>query len=205
MSISVPPVSAEMLSLRANMELAGVPHPRRSIAIASLAPPAPTVSLILGLGQAFAAVDLDVLLVDANSQDPILHHVLDSSVTPGLYQCLADRNQELPLQDTPVSGIRFLAAGAQDKDVLEVLSKDRIQYRQRELLEMGQLIFWHVPPLSASPAGALIASQVDATLLVLRPGFSRRSPSLRVKQQLEQAGAHIMGTVLLKVPRRRDA
>ena len=187
------------------MELAGVPHPLRSIAIVSLAPPAATVSLILGLGQAFAAVDLDVLLVDANSQEPTLHQVLESAVTPGLYQCLADRNQELPLQDTPISGIRFLAAGVQDKDLLEVLSKDRIQSRQQELLEMGQLLFWHAPPLSTSPAGVLIASQVDATLLVLQPGHSRRSPSLRVKQQLEQAGAHIMGTALLKAPRRRTA
>ena len=205
MSPSVPSVSTEMLSLRANLELAGVPHSQRSIAIASMASSAATVSLILGLGQTFAALDVDVLLVDANSQVPALHQVLDGTVTPGLYQCLADRNQELLLQDTSVSGIRFLAAGAQDKNVLEVLSRDRIQSRQRELLEMGQLIFWHVPPLSASPAGAFIASQVDATLLILQPGYSRRGPSLRVKQQLEQAGAHIIGTVLLKSPRRRTS
>lgn len=198
MATPFPPVTTELLALRANMELAGVPHALRSIVVASLAPPAATVSLLLGLGQAFAAVDVDVLLVDANSQAPALHQVLQGAGTPGLYQCLADGNRALPLQDTPIAAIRFLAAGQEDQDILQVLSRDRLQRRQEELRAATQLILWHVPPLSSSPAGTLMASVADATLLALRPGYSRRGPSLRAKQQLEQAQAHIIGTVLLK-------
>ncbi len=197
MAVSFPPVTTELLALRANMELAGVPHTLRSVVIASLAPPAATVSLILGLGQAFAAVDADVLLVDANSQAPALHETLQGSGTAGLYQCLADGDRALPLQDTPVAGIRFLAAGQPNSDILQVLSKDRIQRRQAELLEAAQLVIWHIPPLLSSPAGTLVASVADATLLALRPGHVRRSQSLRAKQKLEQARAHLIGTVLL--------
>ncbi len=203
MSMVFPPVTPELLSLRANIELAGIAHTLRSLVIASVVPTTATGTLLLGLGQAFADVDMDVLLVDADSHAPTLHRLLHGTDTPGLYQCLADRDQALPLQDTPLPGIRLLAAGAQNRDILQVLSRDRIRNRQQELASRARLILWHVPPLTSSPAGFLIASQADATLLVLRPGRVRRSQCQHVQQQLEQAGARILGTVLLRSPDKR--
>jgi len=56
------------------------------------------------------------------------------------------------------------------------------------------------PPIAAFTDGVLIASMVDAVLLVIHSGKSSRKVIERARKLLLDVGARIIGVVLNKVP-----
>ena len=52
------------------------------------------------------------------------------------------------------------------------------------------------PPVFRASETRLIASKVDATILVIRSGITRKQIAYRAIQELETAGGKVLGTVL---------
>ncbi len=189
-------VSPALQTLRANLELSMAQSPLRHLVVASLSPRLPAVRIVLGLGQAFAQVGVDVLLADADSQQPGLHAAAGAALKPGLWQWLRNPEMRLPRQPTATAGVAVLAAGGTGLDPLQTWSALRVCRVMETLQEVATLVIWHVPALQTSTAGELLAAQADATLLAVRQGQDRRSAGRLAKQRLDRARAHLVGTVV---------
>lgn len=189
------PAPAAYHALRARIELATAQGSLRNLVVARFTDKVPAAPLLTGLGLAFAQVEVDVLLVDADSHAPSLHDAHDLPLAPGLYQWLDDEGASLPLQSAAGGALQALTAGARGADPLQVLSSDRIATLRARLQEAVQLAIWTAPPLLASPAGALAACHADAVLLAVRMGQERRREVVRARHALAQAGARIIGAV----------
>ena len=194
-SVSAPGLAPAFQTLRANLELSMSKSDLRHLVVVSLSPQLPAEQIVLGLGHAFAQVGVDVLLADADSQQPVLHAATGTDLEPGLLQWLRDPDVQVPTQQTDTVGVSLLAAGGAGLDPLQVLSALRIARVMESLQEVATLVIWHVPALQSSTAGELIAAQADATLLAIRQGQDRRSAGRRAKQRLDRAQAHVVGTV----------
>lgn len=189
-------LAAAFRTLRVNLELAMSKAHLRHLVVAGLSPRLPAGRIVLGLGHAFAQVGVDVLLADADSQQPVLHTATGGDLEPGLLQWLRDSALQPPRQQTDTVGLSLLAAGGTGRDPLQVLSARRIARAMEALQEVAALVIWHVPALQSSPAGELIAAQADATLLAVRQGQDRRRAGRRAKQRLDRAQARVVGAVV---------
>jgi Mrp family chromosome partitioning ATPase len=69
------------------------------------------------------------------------------------------------------------------------------------LKERADYVLFDVPPVLAVTDAALLGLKVDAVLLALRAGSSRRDHAARAKQELERVNVPVIGTVLTNAPR----
>ncbi len=200
--VAAPGLTPAFQTLRANLELSMSKSDLRHLVVASLSPQLPAGQIVLGLGHAFAQVGVDVLLADADSQQPVLHAATGAALEPGLLQWLRDPDLPVPTQHTDTMGVSLLAAGGTGLDPLQVLSALRVTRAMASLQEVATLVIWHVPALQSSTAGELLAAQADATLLAIRSGQDRRRAGRCAKQRLDRAQAHVVGTVACSQDRR---
>ncbi len=187
--------TAAYRALRARIELATARWSLRNLVVVRFTDKVQAAPILTGLGLAFAQVEVDVLLVDADSHAPSLHDAHDLALTPGLHQWWGDEGAPLPLQSAAGGTLKALTAGVRRADPLQALSSDRLLTLRARLQEAAQLAIWTAPPLLASPAGALAACHADAVLLAVHMGQERRREVVRARQALTQAGARIIGAV----------
>ncbi len=165
------------------------------LVVAGLSPALRAGQIVLGLGHAFAQVGVDVLLVDADCQHPVLHANLGAKLELGFYQWVQSPEMEIPRQATGTRNVSVLAAGGSGLDPLHTLSTHRIKRAMKALQEEALLVIWHVPALQSSVAGELIAAQADATMLAVRQGRDSRGKGRQAKRRLVQAKANVVGVV----------
>lgn len=192
------------MALRANLELSMPNCNMRHLVVVALSPDLGAAQIVLGLGHAFTQVGVDVVLADADCQQPILHEKTGARLEPGLFQWLQGDAEQLHRQETKLRGISILAAGGNGLDPLLALSSHRINRAMKTLSELVPLVIWHVPALQTSAAGELIASQADATLLAIRQGKDHRGAARRAKQRLVRARANVVGAVACRQNRRKQ-
>jgi Mrp family chromosome partitioning ATPase len=71
------------------------------------------------------------------------------------------------------------------------------------LLANADVVIFDTPPLSVTD-GAVLAAQVDGTLLVVRVGKVRRNTLAARREALSRVGARLLGVVLNDTPRQQD-
>jgi len=60
-------------------------------------------------------------------------------------------------------------------------------------------ILYDSPPTNAATDAVVLAANLDAVLLVVSVGGTKRDPAVQAKQQLERVNAKIFGVVLNRV------
>ncbi len=138
-----------------------------------------------------------VLLVDANIMHPAIHKIFGMNLSPGLAETL-----ETGLTAVGTGAARnldVLAAGhingsvpmlyESPKDLSELLARFRSNYR---------FVVFDLPPVTETSAALRLASLVDGVLLVVEADRSRWESVRKVKRQLLQIKANLLGVVLNK-------
>jgi protein-tyrosine kinase len=148
-------------------------------------------------------VDYTVLLVDANLQQPWMLDHLGLPHRKGLSDYLVD--------DAPIADLLFkpglvdrlvvLPGGRPMKNSSEMLSSPKMAHLVDEMKARypGRIIIFDLPPLLTYSDTLAFLPRVDAALLVIEDGVTR-------KEELEQSvdmlgGTNIIGTVLNKADR----
>lgn len=137
-----------------------------------------------------------VLLVDANLHHPSLHRIFKVELTPGLAETLESGQVAIT-----VAGHNFdvLAAGQMNGSLPRMVeSPERLADVLKEYKEQYRFVIFDSPAVNESSAAVRLASLVDAVILVVEAERTRRETVLRVKEQLQQVEAKILGVVLNK-------
>ena len=139
-----------------------------------------------------------VLLIDADLRRPSLDALLRVPSGTGLSDCLRDSR---PLRLVDVSEhLVLLPGGRPESDPMAVLSSARM----KEILEQTVLKFdWVIldtPPVALLPDAHVLASMVEATVLVIE---AASTPFAMIKRAIETLGPDkIVGVVLNRVENR---
>lgn len=194
-------------SLRTSLLLASPDHPPRHLVITSCQPRDGKSTVSLNLSIVLTQLGRRVLLVDADLRLPRLHKVLDLPNGVGLSSYLSGNcAPEEIIQDTTVPKLHAVPSGPIPPNPSELLGSPRLGAFVDWLCQdqaFDYLVFDSSPLLSVSDP-FILASRLDATIIVVRAGSTAREALVGGMARLRQSRARIIGAVLNGVTERSE-
>jgi len=140
-----------------------------------------------------------VLLIDANSARPALHKIFRVPSAPGFREAIAGTTVATEcVHSTSLPGLSVMPAGGVGRGAAASLPPTSQGKPFDDLYSAFGLVIVDLPAASDSGIGFALAKSLDGIVLVLEAERSRRSAALRIKRQLDNLGANILGVVLNK-------
>jgi capsular exopolysaccharide synthesis family protein len=149
-------------------------------------------------------VDYTVLLVDANLRHPSLHTHLSIAGEPGLSDYLLDDTPlpELLVHPKGITHLTVLPGGrALHKNSAEMLNSPKMSRLVEEMKHRypSRIVVFDLPPVLSAADAMAFAPYVDAALLVIEEGATKRKEVSRALDLL--SNTNVLGTVLNKTGR----
>ena len=146
------------------------------------------------------------LMIDADLRRPRLHTFFDINNSVGLTNYLTT---DLALEDvilqTPVDNLYFLPSGILPADAAGILNSRRMSELLQDVKQRFDLVLVDSPPILGVSDAAVLASEVDLTMVVVQHRKLPRNMLMRVKQAVENVGGQVIGVVLNNVDIRSDS
>jgi non-specific protein-tyrosine kinase len=195
------PISEAYRTLRTNLEFTSLDKPIRSMVVTSTAPEEGKSTTLANLAVTIAQAGKRVILVDCDLRRPSLHQIFGARATPGFTDMMRDDAlmSKPPLQETKVANLRLLASGTIPPNPSELLASRRMSDVIAALQQQVDVVLFDAPPVIAVTDAAVLASKVDAVLLVVSAGKTKREHAKKAKALLDKVNAHLIGTVLNNV------
>ena len=195
------PISEAFRTLRTNLEFTSLDKPIRAMVVTSAAPEEGKSTTLANLAVAMAQAGKKVILVDCDLRRPSLHTIFGARNTPGLSDMMRDDAlmTKPPLQDTAVANLRLLPSGTIPPNPAELLAARRMSDVIAALQQLADVVLFDAPPVIAVTDAAVLASKVDAVLLVINAGKTKREHAKKAKALLEKVNARLIGAVLNNV------
>jgi capsular exopolysaccharide synthesis family protein len=207
---STSPAAEAYRSLRSTVKFADVDPPVRSLLIADAGTDGQHSAVAANLAAALALGGDSVVLVDADLRLPRLHTFFGRSNDTGLTEWLAapDAVRRPPLSESGLANLRFLTAGQagradRGRAPADLLTGEAFDQLLDRLREEATFVVVDAPPLSEVGDALAIAARVDAVVLLVRSGKTRRPAAQQAKESLDRVGARILGAVLTDVGGRK--
>ena len=135
-----------------------------------------------------------VLVIDGDLRRPALHQVFRIETSCGLADGLDPTGETKIVVRQVTPTLSLLPAGRPTSDPMAGLISDRMRRLVDEAREIFDWIIIDTPPLMLLPDANLLASMVDAALLVVR---AESTPHAMVKRAIDAIGrSRILGVVL---------
>lgn len=151
----------------------------------------------------FANQGLRTLLVDADTRRPTVHATFSLNNEKGLVNLLTTK-EDLDLADyivpTSIDHLSVLPTGPLPPNPSELLSSKRMERLIETLAKNFDMVIFDVPPLDSVTDAQILASKVDATILVVPYGIAQKGAVLAAKEMLEKVDANIIGVVQNRIP-----
>ncbi len=155
------------------------------------------------LAASFAQAGQEVLLIDADLRRARQHQALEVEQSPGLAELLrGEAALEQAIRRPDGFPFDLVPSGELPGNPAELLGSERFDLVLSEAATTYDLVVVDSPVLLGVSDALLIASRVDGTLLVHKPGSVEGSAFLQIREDLERVGAHLMGFVINQVEAR---
>jgi len=193
------PESEAIRNLRTNLFLSRRRESYRSILITSAGNREGKSFVTANLAVSFAAAGLRTVLVDGDLRRPTQHAIFDLPNFFGLVDLL---NRGAPpeevvsgkgLQSTVVPNLSLLSAGRHPPDPAILLNSPNLALLMRALEERADIVLVDSPPVLSVPDTTLLASECNATLLVVNDGVTTRAEVNKAKKELFQYEVNLVG------------
>lgn len=170
---------------------------QKAILFVSGLPGSGTTSIVSNLGINIANIDLKVLLIDANLRRPSLHKVFGTGDKPGLAEILRDGAalDECAVK-TRIPNLSVLPAGSDGDGTYERFNTPAMSDLISQAREKYDFIFIDVAPSVVAGDALALSHRVDAVTLIVRAYSEKRGLLNRMKSQMEDARASVLGVVV---------
>lgn len=195
------PISEAYRTLRTNLEFSSLDKPIRSMVVTSAAPEEGKSTTLANLAVTIAQSGKKVILVDCDLRRPSLNQLFNARGSAGFTDMMRDDAlmTKPPLQETNVTNLRILTSGTLPPNPSELLASRRMGDVIAALQQQADIILFDAPPVVAVTDAAVLASKVDAVLLVISAGKTKREHARKARVLLEKVNARLIGTVLNNV------
>lgn len=150
------------------------------------------LNLAIALGQ----TDKKVLIIDCDLRRPRMARLMNINAPAGLSNLLIDLNQlDVAVVSSEEYGIDMILAGDIPPNPAELLSSGRMQKLLTMLRERYDYVIIDSPPVDLVVDAVALSRQCDGVLFVVRADQSERGAVIYGMEQLEYAGANVIGFV----------
>jgi capsular exopolysaccharide synthesis family protein len=192
-------VSESFRLLQSNLEFFQAYNSAKTILITSPTQGNGKTTIAVNLALSMAMSGQKTILVDSDLRRPAVHTALDITKAPGLSDLIRNKMSAAetirPIKDNKVE---VITAGNVPPNVTEVVGSKRISAILNDLKDDFETVIVDAPPLVISDSYNL-ASKVDGVILVLEPGQTREEQARVIKEQLNRAGARVIGVVFNRI------
>ena len=191
--------------LRTNIEFNRKSADANTISMVSGGPGEGKSTTLCNLAFTCAQGGYSVLIVDADLRRPTQHKLFEINNNIGLTNYLTTN---IPLDDvilpTQVENLSLMPSGILPADAVGILNSQRMSDMIAELKTRYDIIFFDSPPILGVSDGAVLASEVDQSIIIVQHRRFPRAMLLRVKQAIQNVGGTVLGVVLNNVDLRHD-
>jgi len=190
--------AAECLrSVRANLLFMSPEKPLKTILVTSSGPSEGKTTTAVSLAQIMADAGNRVLLVDADMRRPRVHNIFKLGRGAGLSSLiLGDGRVEDAIRATLVPNLHVLPCGPIPPNPNELLHTAAFKSLLAGLAERYDRVIIDSPPADVVADAAVIGTQVDGTVLVLKAGQTSKDAAVRTVRAMLDVKARIFGAVL---------
>ncbi|MFG0315037.1 MAG: polysaccharide biosynthesis tyrosine autokinase [Phycisphaerales bacterium] len=171
-------------------------HDHRTLLVVGAMPGSGATSVTTNLAQALLASGKRVLVIDTNFRRARIHNAFGLAEEPGLAEVLAGDRALGDSIRTLESGLDVLPAGARNKRVVERLGTDQMGQVLAQASSDYDIILLDVAPAIVAGDAQTLASHVDATILVARAMQEKRGQVARLKNELSDTRAELLGVLV---------
>ncbi len=140
---------------------------------------------------------LNVLLIDANLRSPRLHEIFNVEYNQGLGDLLTQEEDKASLFKKVGHGNLYLIpCGKKNSGPLAIFESARFDKTLKLMREKFDYVILDAPPVSGYAETKVMGKKVDGVILVIESGKTRKQVAIRAKQELEDAGAKVLGVIL---------
>jgi polysaccharide biosynthesis transport protein len=200
------PESAYTEALNAVTTSLWISHNFRSIVITSALPKEGKSTFALSIARVLALQGQRICLVDLDLRRPAIHRLAYIPLGPGLCDVFAGTcDLEEATTSDEASGLDIIPAGEAPVVLPQLLRSEDLRQLLRQLERRWDVVLIDTPPLMAVADARLLVSNVDATVLLVRWGSTRREQAITALNQLVRAQANVAGVVLTMVDVQKHA
>jgi len=162
-----------------------------------------------GDGSSFTAVSfaktlardcrLNVVIMDANLRCPKLHEIFNIEYRHGVSNLLTeDEDKTSFVKKVGHGGLYFISCGDKNSEPMDLFESIRFEQTLQIMRKKFDYVILDTPPVNSYAESIVIASKVDGVILVLESDKTRQQVALRAKEEMEKAGANVLGVILNK-------
>jgi len=183
--------------LRTNILFALRDNPFKTLMVATGRPGQGATTTICNLAIALAQIGKRVILIDADMRRPSLHKFFDVPNDAGLSTLLQGEGALTDaFQKTGIENLIVLPAGPQPLNPSELLGSEQMHELVGKLEEHCDLVLFDTPSTVVFSDGPMLASWVDAVLMVVSANEVPRGTEAQTRDLLRRAKANIIGVVV---------
>lgn len=184
-------------TVRTNLLFSRPDNPVKSLLVTSAAPSEGKSTAVVNLGIAIAAGGARTLLVDTDLRRPRLHTVFGLRNERGVTNLVVgDGRLEDLCQKTDAPNLFVLPSGPIPPNPAELLGSAAFKEVAAQLGRSFDRVIFDSPPVIAVTDPAVLASVVDAVVLVAKAGKTGRDLLAAARKRLADVRAPLIGTLL---------
>ena len=191
--------------LRTNIEFNRKSADANTISMVSGGPGEGKSTTLANLAYTCAQGGYSVLIVDADLRRPTQHKIFELNNSVGLTNYLTTN---VALEDviipSSLENLSIMPSGILPADAVGILNSQRMSDMIAELKTRYDIIFFDSPPILGVSDGAVLASEVDQSIIIVQHRRFPRAMLMRVKQAINNVGGTVLGVVLNNVDLRHD-
>lgn len=177
----------------------------RSILISSAVPSEGKTTISANLSVALAQLGKRVLSIDGDLRRPSVHRIFSMANDAGLTDYLrGDRDWREFVCPSPVQGLSVIVSGGRPPNPAELLSSARMEELLLEARTQYDVVILDSPTVLNMADSRVLASCVEAVVLVIKSGFTPRKLVKQAYTSLLSVSARIVGVVLNQVDLRNE-
>jgi len=139
---------------------------------------------------------LNVLLIDANLRSPSLHEVFNIQYNHGLADLLTLEEGISLFKKVGRGNLYLIPCGKENSGPLTVFESRRFEKTLKLMREKFDYVILDAPPVNSYAETKVMGKIVDGVILVIESGGTRKQVAIKAKQELEEAGAKVLGVIL---------
>ncbi|RND50207.1 CpsD/CapB family tyrosine-protein kinase [Lacticaseibacillus paracasei] len=196
-------ISEEFRTLRTNILYSNADKQIKTLVFTSAGPGEGKSTVSSNVAVTFADQGLKTLLVDADMRKPVIDATFAIENINGLSDFLSQRISDLnmAIRQTSINNLYVLPTGHIPPNPAELLSSKRMAALIAMLEDSFDLVIFDLPPLINVTDAQILASQTDATVLVVPYGIAEKAMVNEAKTLLNKVHANLIGAVMNRVPK----
>lgn len=157
----------------------------------------------VNLAAAFAETGSTVIVLDADFRRPQLDRYFSRPTTPNLGDLIPFGDEvtaeqlDAVLQETGIPGVRFTSSAPPKSQPAAAMTAAKAA--TRVATELADIVILDSPPLLLANDAADLASISDATVMMVRSGWTKRNAAGKAADLLRRLEATVIGTALVGV------